>query len=110
VPREIFRLVEASARPSPRMKGYGNDAVGVLQQLAAGREQERRERAGELTPYFVLEGVEDCAQGPFVVPGCARGVNEAGDPPATRALLEGGADDTPREQRVAACAAEGRDE
>jgi hypothetical protein len=54
--------------------------------------------------------VKDVAQRPFVVAGRAGGAEQVAAAAAARALLERGTDDAPRWQRVAARAAEWRNQ
>ena len=77
------------------MEGYWDNRVGAMQQLGAGREHERRQRPRQPTPSIVFERMEDRSQRPFVVAGCARGVDRAWETTTAGALFERGADNPP---------------
>jgi hypothetical protein len=77
------------------MEGDGHNPVGIVQQLRAGLDHERRQRTRQPPPSIVFECMDDRSQRPFIVPGCARGIDRARSTTTAGTLLEGGADDAP---------------
>ena len=69
--RENGGLVEAAAALSPRMKRYGDDEVGIREELATGREHQAGQWAGERPPALVLERMDDRPERPVVEPSCS---------------------------------------
>ena len=105
-----FCLIESAAQSTPRMERHGHDAVRVGKQVGARAAQHCAKRTRQAATAVVLERVKDVAQRPFVIAGRACRAEKVATAAAARALLERRADDAPRWQRVAARAAERRNQ
>lgn len=75
--REVSGLIESAAEAPADVKGHRDNAIGVLQDVDAARTHAKRQRARQRSPPFVLESVNDVAEGALVSTGGVNGVPAA---------------------------------
>ena len=100
---EVVRLIEAPAPAPERVQRNRHRDVGLAEPVTGGASDEFRQRPCERAPSFVLEGVDDLAQGARVHAGRpARRARAAG--PFAVAAQDARGDVSARDLRAAAAA------